>query len=210
MSWHWDIRLKEYLDADWSHSPSPFVQVVLPYLPKSGTVLEIGAGAGQDSIWLASKGFDVTCTDSNDIAFAEILNRSKSAGGKLKVQIIDATKPMPFKDSSFDCVYAQLSLHYFNDKITHAMFAEIHRVLKPGGVLAIMMNSLDDPEYDLTQLNSEGLMNIKGLRKRYFSTNSLQNYVNDYKTILIDDNGRTPKDDAKHNSGMIRFIGKKI
>ena len=41
-----------------------------------------------------------------------------------------------------------------------------------------------------------------------FSKESLEPFVKDFEPLLFDENGRTPKDDAVSNSGMIQFIGR--
>jgi SAM-dependent methyltransferase len=46
-------------------------------------------------------------------------------------QIVDATH-LPFKDKSFDIVFAIDVIHHVTD--LHEMFAEVNRVLRPGGV----------------------------------------------------------------------------
>lgn len=45
---HWDEKRKAYRAADWSMRPSLFAQEVVHYLPASGTLLDLGAGMGQD------------------------------------------------------------------------------------------------------------------------------------------------------------------
>lgn len=214
--WHWSIRIQEYLDADWSKKPSPFAVFTSQYLKPSSKILELGAGAGagagQDSLWFAANGHEVICSDYNDFGFKEIESRAKANNidpDKLHITLIDTTKKLPFNDGELDCVYAQLSLHYFDDNTTAQVFAEIGRVLKKGGVLAVMMNSTKDPEYDTAKLDSDGFMHIKGLSKRYYSVETMKNLVSNYEVIVLDDLGRTAKDDAKNTFGMIRFVGKK-
>jgi ubiquinone/menaquinone biosynthesis C-methylase UbiE len=60
---------------------------------------------------------------------------------------LDVAQPLPVGDADFDGVYARLSLHYFSDEATKAVFREIARVLTKGGLLAFMCKSVDDPLY---------------------------------------------------------------
>lgn len=55
--------------------------------------------------------------------------------------------PYPYPDGEFDVAYAHLTLHHFPHDITIAFFDEIHRVLKPGGLLLFANKSPDDPAY---------------------------------------------------------------
>lgn len=208
--WHWDIRIKEYLASGWSHAPSEFAREVQKNLKTSAQLLELGAGAGQDSLWFASQGNMVELTDAFDVGFNVIANRiPQNIKERVNFAVVDASQSLPYENQQFDCVYAQLSIHYFNDDVTHLLFSEIHRILKPGGIVAVMMNTTKDAEYDESKLNAEGLLDVNGLMKRYFSIESLAPFVVEFEPLLFDDRGRTPKDDEKHNSGMIRFIGRK-
>lgn len=201
---HWKKKLPKYLAEEWSNSPSPFVQIAEKYFEPNSKVLELGTGAGQDGLWLESHGFDVILTDADDVAFDEISKRSKVG---TKPILVDITKSFPFEEGSFDAVYAQLVLHYFDDEMMHKIISEIKRVLKPGGILACMVNSTSDPEHDENLEDESGLINVDGLIKRYFSVGSFSPFVKDFEPLLFDDQGRTPKDDAVNTSGMIQFIG---
>ena len=164
-----------------------------------------------DSIWLAEHGHTVTMTDVCDDGFEEIGRRIKpDSASNLSLMILDAQQPLPFKVAQFDCVYAQLSLHYFTDADTHKIFDEIHRVIKSDGIVAVMMNTVEDKEYDPAQLDDDGYMKVGLLKKRYFSCESLQSFTTRFKTLLLDNQGRTAKDDEKNNIGMIRYVGRKI
>ncbi len=201
---HWKEKIPKYLAEQWSNRPSPFVQIAAKYFKPNAKVLELGTGAGQDGMWLNSKGYEVVMTDGDDIAFDQIKQRANS---EVDVRLLDLTNSFPFEDSSFDAVYSQLVLHYFDDEMMHSIIQEIKRVLKPGGVLACMVNSTSDPEYDEKLEDSQGLINVGGLIKRYFTVETFKPFVKDFEPTIFDTNGRTPKDDAVKTSGMIQFIG---
>ncbi len=208
---HWSKKLPSYLAEEWSIRPSPFVQVVATYLKPNSVILELGTGAGQDGLWLASKGHTVTMTDGTTAIFGDIKKRqSQVKSNDIKLTRLDITKSFAFENNSFDCVYAQLVLHYFDDIVMNRIISEISRVLKPKGILACMMNSTKDSEYDPEKADDDGLINVDGLVKRFFSVESFRPFVKRFEPLLFDDQGRTPKDDAKNISGMIRYIGKKL
>jgi ubiquinone/menaquinone biosynthesis C-methylase UbiE len=54
-------------------------------------------------------------------------------------------KALPFKDNTFDCVYSFGVLHHFPG--IEAALAEIHRVLKPGGQVMVMLYHRDSLLY---------------------------------------------------------------
>lgn len=200
---YWENKIKKYKQEDWSHNPSPFAKLVLPYI-SGKNILELGAGAGQDGLWFAHEGKRVVMSDATDANFEEI---KKQAKGNVELIKFDITDTFPFKDKSFDAVYAQLVIHYFDNRTTEFIFSEISRVLKEGGVVALMVNSVNDPEYDKSKSNSEDIVVMQGISKRYFSVESLTPFVKNFEAILFNNKGCTPKDDVVNNSGMIQFIG---
>ena len=62
----------------------------------------------------------------------------------VKFLVADMTEPLPFADASFDAVMANVSLHMFPDAVTRAVFAEIERVVRPGGLLLFHVNATSD------------------------------------------------------------------
>jgi len=74
--------------------------------------------------------------------------REKCAGLPVTFVVGDACK-MPFEDDSFDIVAVANSLHHISDQA--ALFSEMRRVVKPGGLLLISeMYADDQPEGCLT------------------------------------------------------------
>ena len=203
---YWNSKIQKYKQEDWAQRPSPFAKLVLPYI-SGENILELGTGAGQDGLWFATQGKDVVMSDATDNNFGEIKKQAKDS---VELVRFDITQTFPFEDKSFDAVYAQLVVHYFNNEITELIFSEMNRVLKKGGVIALMVNSVNDPEYDKSVASDEDIIITKGLSKRYFSIESFKPFVKEFEVLLFDNNGRTPKDDAVNNSGMIQFIGKKV
>ena len=100
-------------------------------------VLDIGAGIGGPARTLARHfGARVTALDPTqrfcDLAFD--LNRRTGLAEQVDVFCDDARR-MPFEDASFDIALTQAVWPSIEDKA--AMLAEAHRVLRPGGRLAI-------------------------------------------------------------------------
>ncbi|MFT3989343.1 class I SAM-dependent methyltransferase [Aestuariivirga sp.] len=98
-------------------------------------VLDIGCGIGGPGLVIAGElgAGSVTAVDVD----AELLGRAaanaEEAGLKIDFRLI-APGPLPFADGSFDIVFSKEAFLHVKDKL--ALFVEIRRVLKPGGVLA--------------------------------------------------------------------------
>ncbi|MEO6509186.1 MAG: class I SAM-dependent methyltransferase [Patescibacteria group bacterium] len=207
---YWDHKHVNYGHEDWIVKPSLFAMWAMTYFPTDGKVLDLGAGQGQDSRYFASNGYKVTSTDFSDTALEN--NRQKITPDivdKMTIEEIDLSKPFKYEDSSFDVVYSHLATHYFTGEVTKQLFSEMHRVLKQGGVLALLTNSTTDPQYGTGEKIEEDYFEIEGINKRYFSVESIQKFTSLFETVVIDDKGETYKDRAANINNLIRFIGRK-
>lgn len=97
-------------------------------------VLEIGCGAGPATCLFAEGGAKVTAIDITDAAVQ--ITRAYVEGLPVVVERMDAERTT-FADASFDHVFSWGVLHHSAN--TEAAFAEVARVLKPGGTGLIMV-----------------------------------------------------------------------
>jgi SAM-dependent methyltransferase len=109
---------------------------VLPYLVRDvdlgGAMLEIGPGPGAATEWLRRR-VPRLVTLEHDHEAAEKL-RETYGGTNVTTLIGDATD-MDFDDASFDSVGSFTMLHHVpSATLQNLLFAEVLRVLRPGGV----------------------------------------------------------------------------
>jgi len=124
--------------------------------------------------------------------------------------VFDLKNPLTYNEE-FDVVYSHLSLHFFDESRTEALFQEIFKASKPNGIFATILNSTIDPEIQTFQKIGEYFyLDPDGQSKRYFSTESILKYAKNCKILLLDDKGETWKDKIKGVHGLIRFVGQKI
>lgn len=113
-------------------------------------VLEIGPGGGGHSALFKLKGADVTAVDiTAERATGTAIKLAMLPGPTSHVYQADAEN-LPFADASFDVVYSNGVLHHSED--TDKCIAEVHRVLKPGGIAVIMLYSRHSATYWLNVL----------------------------------------------------------
>jgi SAM-dependent methyltransferase len=110
-----ELRERLLLDLFLSAGPGP-------------TVLNGGAGQGTLSRRLAGLGYDVTSTDVSPET-VELLQRAPG-----QAVLADVTS-LPFEDESFDAAVLGEVLEHIEDD--RRALSEIHRVLRPEGVLAL-------------------------------------------------------------------------
>ncbi len=101
---------------------------------KNKKILEIGAGMGGDSFYLAKKEARVTVLDNSPKALEAIRGNAQKEKIRLETILADA-KQIPFKSETFDIVFHQGFLEHFHDPMT--FLKEQRRVLKKEAILVV-------------------------------------------------------------------------
>ncbi len=139
-SW-WDAEAGAYYDehgaflgdADLTWGPEGWRESELGLLgPLEGRrVLEIGAGAGQGSRWVASQGATVVATDLSSGMVRQGRALDASSGRAVPFAQCDAVA-LPFAEAAFDLVFtAYGAVPFVADSAR--LVREVARVLRPGG-----------------------------------------------------------------------------
>jgi SAM-dependent methyltransferase len=140
-----------------------------------GPLLELGCDTGGDTAWLSEQGFDVV---AGDIALPA-LRDCASAAPRARLLQFDLRRPLPFRGEAFDVVVASLCLHYFDWATTERAVGEVHRCLRPGGLLLFRGNSVRDVNHgaDAGIEIEPGLRRVHGTyseEKRFFDRPDLE------------------------------------
>lgn len=98
-------------------------------------VLDLGSGSGSFAQLLADAGHDVFGIDRDASAVAALMHRL----GTLR-HVVGQVEALPYLACHFDVVTAAETMHRFAPGLA---LAEIARVLKPGGHLAVVYNTRD-------------------------------------------------------------------
>lgn len=101
--------------------------------PAGQVVLEIGAGSGQCSRWLAAHGATVVATDLSAGMVATGVAVNDAVDDSVRVPFAQCDgRSLPFADASFDAVFTAYGVVPFVAD-SDAVMAEAARVLRPGG-----------------------------------------------------------------------------
>jgi 2-polyprenyl-3-methyl-5-hydroxy-6-metoxy-1,4-benzoquinol methylase len=109
---------------------------LLELIPSAGwRILDAGCGPGTYGIMLAQEGNEVVGIEISLDAVHVANKRAEEKGVNFSAHVGDLEK-LPFKDNSFDICFCGWVLHHFPD--IDAAVAELVRVLKPGGKMALV------------------------------------------------------------------------
>ena len=114
------------------------------------SVLELGAGQGRDTLYLARQGLHVTALDYA-LGTVETLSAKAQAAGladMVSVARHDIRLPLPVPDASIDASYSHM---LFSMALTTSelerLAGELRRVLRPGGLLVYTARTTADAHY---------------------------------------------------------------
>jgi len=108
------------------------------WLPKSGNILDIGPGGGEDAVMLVGLGYDVIGVDVRD-------DLANPKGWELRVG--DACN-LPVKDNWADAIWVNRVVHHLKDFL--GFLREAKRVMREDGVLILTW-----PDHSLISTSSE-------------------------------------------------------
>ena len=147
-----------------------------------GRVLELGAGDGADTGFLRSACASVLSCDFSDAALSRLKQRYPGA----ETMRLDLTEPMAFGKGTFEAVVADLCLHYFPLQKTREIFAELHRVLAPGGWLFLRVNAREEyvPAPEDVRLDTDYYV-TRGCARRYFSKEELEALLSGFRVVRL-------------------------
>lgn len=122
------IRVADYFEA----CTAPENRFILRHMGdiQGKLLLDLGCGAGENSVYFAKKGARCVATDYSP-GMVDVALKLAAANGVTIEGCTANAMALNFPDNTFDLVYASNLLHHIPDpKIA---LKEMHRVLKPGG-----------------------------------------------------------------------------
>ncbi|MGH3198009.1 MAG: class I SAM-dependent methyltransferase [Streptosporangiaceae bacterium] len=174
-------------DLDWEGLwTEPFL---LP-LREAGvrTILELGCGTGNDAARLAGEGYSVTATDLSGEAIDQARARF---GSMVRFAVADMTRRLPFPSGGFDAVMSNVAMHMFPDGVTRAVFAEVGRLVRPGGLFLFHVNALEDRSLragwqPARELEPDYVAEASGQTVHFFSEAYLRELLAGWRELHLD------------------------
>jgi SAM-dependent methyltransferase len=133
----WDRRYAK-VENLWAVKPNRFLVGEVGELAP-GRALDLACGEGQNAIWLASLGWDVTGVDFSEVAIAKARTRAEREGVNVDFLSADLNEYEP-EPAAFDLVLV-LYLHISRDE-RRSVLARAVEALAPGGTFVLVGHDL--------------------------------------------------------------------
>jgi 2-polyprenyl-3-methyl-5-hydroxy-6-metoxy-1,4-benzoquinol methylase len=112
-------------------------EVVLRYLPPApGSVLDVGGASGAYALWLAERGYQVHLIDPAPRLVEEARRRSEASPHRIRSCQVGEARELTSDDGAADGVLLLGPLYHLTEAEERLRaLREVHRVLRPGGVM---------------------------------------------------------------------------
>src|SRR5574341_1034788 len=189
---HWDqvFRTRREIgeDLDWGEQwTGVFAPILHAYQVQN--VLDLGCGTGNDILRLAQHGYTVVGLDHSREAIHQAATKAASRAALL---VADMAAPLPFADASFDAVMSNVAMHMFDDACTRALFAEVRRIVRRGGIFLFHVNALEDRPLrakrkpPVREIAPNYILEADGQTMHFFSEAYLRELLTGWGTVQLE------------------------
>jgi SAM-dependent methyltransferase len=134
-------------------------------------VVELGAGQGRDTLYLAQRGCQVRALDYAPEAVDAIRAKAEAAGLAERVTAgqHDVRQPLPFGDNDVDACYSHmLFCMALTTPELSRLAGEVGRVVRPGGLVVYTVRTTADAHYGTGIPHGDGMYEHGGFVVHFF------------------------------------------
>jgi SAM-dependent methyltransferase len=156
----------------------------------AGSVLELGAGQGRDTLYLARQGLAVTALDIAPGAVETISAKARAAGLSSLVNVArhDTRDPLPLPDASIDASYSHmLFCMALTTSELERLAGELRRVLRPGGLVVYTVRTTDDAHYGAGTPRGDDMYEHGGFIVHFFDRALIDRLAAGFELIDVTD-----------------------
>lgn len=197
-------------------SPSPLLEHFYNQVPK-GAALDIGFGKGNDSIFLANKGFAVTAIDVKKGNVDDLARAVKENNISIKTELIDVRK-FEFRPDTYEIIVAMNSLFFLSGDEFKIVIENIKKSLKSSGLAIISSFTVKDSLFkklDRTanKIDEQTFQDNTGNSWFFLKEEELKNMFSDFETLFYkeattQDSGHNEWPEP-HTHSIARIVAKK-
>lgn len=196
-------------------SPVKKLKEVIKYTSK-GEALDIGAGNGRNSFFLAKNGFKVTAIDISPDKISSIKETSKKLGLEINAKSIDVRK-FDFPRCHYSLILAISVLDFLKRKEIEKVINEVKKSLTKDGVVYVSVFSIRDNF--MRELKKRGFKEVEkntfylpkpNIFRHFFTKEEIKELFRGLKTIELKEERFLDKTHGfPHYHNTIEFIGRK-
>lgn len=177
-------------------------------------ILDLGCGAGANTVFLAAEGFQTYATDISEEGLKVVERRLKDE--KLQGTLKKANmENQPFFDNFFDGIIS-FGVFYYNDfEGYRKAVSEMYRTLKKGGKALVFTRTTDDYRYGKGNKIDKNTFvldiedtNEKGMVMHFLDRAEINEIFNKFKEIIVEKTETTFSNSEKKNSDWIIIVRK--
>lgn len=160
--------------------PSAEVAAYLQQAARGGRAVDLGAGAGRDTLALAAAGYDVTAVDLSRRGLQRIVERAAEAGVAQRITTLAAdVREAELPVESLAAVVATTVLDHLSAADAVALWRRITRALEPDGMLYAEVHTTEDPGSGTPpgSLRDAPVSETAGAVINYFAPNQLASWA---------------------------------
>ncbi|GAA5508050.1 class I SAM-dependent methyltransferase [Novipirellula caenicola] len=164
----------------YGEQPSAALAAYLQQVPRSGKALDLGAGAGRDTIALAKAGYDVLAVDLSHRGLQRIEQRAKSAqtAGKVQTLAVDVREVL-MPENTYDAIVATTVLDHIPLRDAMLLWDRMAKSLTETGILYVQVHTTEDPGSDQSpgRESDAPVSETAGAVINYFPPNQLASWA---------------------------------
>lgn len=171
-------------------NPAPLVKKFFNQT-ESGEALDIGCGKGDNALFLAEKGFNVTAIDINNNLIKNLENQAEKIGIRINTAHSDM-RNFYLQENRYSIIIAINSLFFLSQDEFIDAIKKIKNSVKPGGIIIITSFTVKDPmfdkmskSHDFFKLNNNAFKNKQGNKWYFLELNELKTYFEDNFEVLL-------------------------
>jgi tellurite methyltransferase len=170
-------------------------QILKRRFPKNYKILDAGCGEGRNLIYFIRNNYKVYGIDKNIDSINMLKHLSKSVNPNYPRDrfLAGNVREMPFKNAEFGAIISSAVLHFSEDESEFKeQFAELLRILKPGGILFVRMATIIGIEHSVKFLENGKYLQPDGSVRFLLTSELLRDIKNQmdliepFKVVLVD------------------------
>lgn len=136
-------------DVAYGSTPSAALRAILEQTGAGGDAIDLGAGAGRDTIALAVAGYDVTAVDLSQRGLQRVQQRAAEAGvsGRIKTLVADV-REVEMQPSSYAGIVATTVLDHIPAEDAIDVWKRMAAAVSDQGFLFVEVHTTEDPGSD--------------------------------------------------------------